>query len=183
MLVPVYLNLPGKIYHLNHMRIVVYTGRMSSLVISQCRFGFHSLQLLLGSQHRSDLIADSRSWQGTHDQCNFVIRLMFTNGQSMKGKLGRSRASVVQLPTMAMMQSEPFTPTSSARPESELVKGWKQLEADASLAETHLVSANFASAVSIATALLRRTLYVPRSISFETRAAYVALQALYELDR
>ena len=84
---------------------------------------------------------------------------------------------------MAMPQSEPFTPTSNARPESELVKGWKQLEADANLAETQLVSANFASAISTAMALLRRTLYVPRSMSFETRAAFVALQALYELDR
>ena len=84
---------------------------------------------------------------------------------------------------MDITQPEPFTPKSSARPETELLKGWKQLEADANLAETHLVSANFASAVSTAMALLRRTLYVPRSMSFETRAAFVALQALYELDR
>lgn len=84
---------------------------------------------------------------------------------------------------MTAMQQEPFTPKSSARPDSELVKGWKQLEADAYLAETQLVSANFASAASTAMALFRRTLYVPRSTSFETRAAFVALQALYELDR
>lgn len=80
-------------------------------------------------------------------------------------------------------QQEPLTPISSARPESELVMGWKQLEADAYLAETQLVSANFALAASTATTLLRRTLYVPRSTSYETRAAFVALQALYELDR
>lgn len=78
---------------------------------------------------------------------------------------------------------EPLTPTSCARPESELVKGWKQLETDATLAEVQLVSADFASAVSTAMAILRRTLYVPRSMSFETRAAFVALQALYELER
>ena len=84
---------------------------------------------------------------------------------------------------MTTMQSEPFTPKSIARPESELVKGWKQLETDANLAETQLVSANFASAVSTAMALLRRTLYVPRSLCYETRAAFVALQALYELNR
>ena len=84
---------------------------------------------------------------------------------------------------MARMQSEPFTPISNARPESELVKGWKQLEADANLAETQLVSANFLSAASTAEALLRRTVYVPGSTSFEVRAAFVVLQALYELDR
>lgn len=84
---------------------------------------------------------------------------------------------------MATTHLEPLTPKSCARPDSELVKGWKQLETDATLAETQLVSADFPAAVSTAMALLRRTLYVPRSMSFETRAAFVALQALYELDR
>ncbi|DBA78304.1 hypothetical protein WJX79_006111 [Trebouxia sp. C0005] len=76
-----------------------------------------------------------------------------------------------------------FTPRSSARPDSELVKGWKQLEADATSAETVLVSGNFALAASDAESLLRRTLYVPDSVSVQIRAAFVLLQALYELDR
>ena len=84
---------------------------------------------------------------------------------------------------MTTTHVESLTPTSCARPDSQLVKGWKQLETDATLAETQLVSANFAAAVSTAMALLRRTLYVPRSMPFENRAAFVALQALFELDR
>ncbi|KAL3141828.1 hypothetical protein ABBQ32_004500 [Trebouxia sp. C0010 RCD-2024] len=83
---------------------------------------------------------------------------------------------------MATTHLEPLTPK-TCPPDSELVKGWKQLETDATLAEIQLVSADFPAAVSTAMALLRRTLYVPRSMSFETRAAFVALQALYELDR
>lgn len=79
--------------------------------------------------------------------------------------------------------AQPYTPRSSARPDSELVKGWKQLEADANLAETVLVSGNFALAASDAESLLRRTLYVPDSGSVQIRAAFVLLQALYELDR
>ncbi|DBB04282.1 hypothetical protein WJX77_005842 [Trebouxia sp. C0004] len=79
--------------------------------------------------------------------------------------------------------AQPFTPRSSARPDSELVKGWKQLEADANLTETTLVSGNFALAASDAESLLRRTLYVPDSGSVQLRAAFVLLQALYELDR
>ena len=111
---------------------------------------------------------------------------MFTKGQHEVASLeGRGELLLINCwdDTMAMTQPDPFTPTSSARPESELVQGWKQLEADANLAETQLVSANFASALSTAMALLRRTLYVPRSMTFEDRAAFVALQALYELDR
>ena len=79
--------------------------------------------------------------------------------------------------------AQPFTPRSSARPDSELVKGWKHLEADAHLAETLLVSGNFALAARDAELLLRRTLYVPDSGSVQLRAAFVLLQALYELDR
>jgi len=82
-----------------------------------------------------------------------------------------------------LAMAQPFTPRSSARPDSELVKGWKQLEADANLAETVLVSGNFVLAASDAESLLRRTLYVPDSGSVQIRAAFVLLQALYELDR
>ena len=82
-----------------------------------------------------------------------------------------------------ILMAQPFTPKSSARPDSELVKGWKQLEHDASLAETILVSGNFTAAADRAEALLRRTLYVPDSGSVQLRAAFVLLQALYELDR
>ena len=82
-----------------------------------------------------------------------------------------------------MMQSQPSTPKPTARLDSELVQGWKQLESDANLAETVLVSGNFAAAASNAEALLRRTLYVPDSGSVQLRAAFVLLQALYELDR
>ena len=84
---------------------------------------------------------------------------------------------------MTTTHIEPLTPKSCARPDSELVKGWKQLETDATLAERQLVSADFAAAVSTAMALLQRTLYVPRSTPFENRAAFVALQALFELNR
>ncbi len=85
--------------------------------------------------------------------------------------------------TSDMATNQPVTPETSARPDSELVKGWKQLEADANLAETVLVSGNFATAVTTAEALLRRTLYLPDSGSVQLRAAFVVLQALYELDR
>ena len=80
---------------------------------------------------------------------------------------------------MTLAQAE----LAGTRPKSESIKGWEQLETDANLAETYLVSANFEDAADLANAVLRRTLYVPDSASYEIRAAFVALQALDELDR
>ena len=84
---------------------------------------------------------------------------------------------------MQMTLPQPSAPKITSKSDSELGRGWKQLDASTDMAEIALVAGNFTAAATQAEDMLRRTLYIPDSTSIQLRATFVVLQALYELDR